>query len=303
MATLLTQPTDGPELADSGCTLLQRALVPLDGSALAERALPYARYLGHLCRADLILVRVAAARGPHGDPRDAPLEEIAAAETYLERLADSYQADYAVEYSVPCGDPASEIARVAAKRDAKVIVMATHGRGGLRQLLFGSVAHGVIHRTQLPLLLIPARLERTGWESGLRRILVALDGSALAERALPYAAALAAASHARLTLERVVEPPLAWPAPLSEPELTEVEQARDYLARQAAPLRQLGLDVMIEASVGASAARLTDAAARSDLIVLTTRVRPIIDQLLLGSVAESIVQAAAAPVLIVREPR
>lgn len=281
------------ELAAAACALLQRVLVPLDGSALAERALPYARYLGRLCRSDLILTRVVAAHGHHDDPYESPLEAVMAAETYLERLADSYQAEYAVEYSVPCGDPASEIARVAEKRDARLIVMATGGWGGRRRLT-GSVAHALLRCTPLPLLLIPATLERAGWEHGPRHILVALDGSPLAEHALPYAAALAAASHGRLTLERVVEP---WPA---APEPARIDQARDYLARQAAPLRWRGLEVAIEVAVGPPAAELVAAAAQSDVVVLTLPSGEELDELLPGSVAESVIQAAVAPVLLVR---
>src|SRR6266516_4411000 len=208
---------------------LKRILVPLDGSELAERALPFARSLAHMVGGDLILARVANGRRPFGDPVEAQIEAAAEAEAYLERLADDRRAGCVAERSLPYGDPATEIARLAGERSADLIVMSTHGRSGLSRALVGSVADTLVRRTALPLLLVRAGLPLDRWEHGLRRILVPLDGSELAEAALPQA------SGARVTLLQVVGPPAPELQPyevagLPEDDEALAEQARRYLA-------------------------------------------------------------------------
>src|SRR5438067_4959428 len=136
----------GPK--EAGDMSFRRILVPLDGSELAERALPFARSLAHLVGGNLILARVADGRRPAGDPVKAQIEAAAEAEAYLECLADDRQAGYVAERSLPYGDPATEIARLAGERSVDLIVMSTHGRDGLGRALLGSVADTLVRTTQ-----------------------------------------------------------------------------------------------------------------------------------------------------------
>jgi nucleotide-binding universal stress UspA family protein len=141
-------PTDAPSPPFKGL------LVPLEGLELTEAGLPFARTLAHLRRADLSRVRVADGRAPLGHPAGAQIK--AAAEAYLEQLADGYWTDYAIDYALPHGEPAAEIARVAELRALDLIVMSTDGRNRLDRALVGSVADTLVRRTQLPLLPIRA---------------------------------------------------------------------------------------------------------------------------------------------------
>src|SRR5262249_21521709 len=153
---------------------------------------------------DLIFVRAASSRGLALDRDEARLKALAEAEAYLEERKTANRADYGLELSAPIGDPVVEIGNVARLRQADLIVMTTHGRGGLSRLLLGSVAEGLVRLTGLPLLLIRAGLPLASWEHGLRRLLVPLDGSAASAAVLPAVVALAHGTRARLTLLRAV---------------------------------------------------------------------------------------------------
>lgn len=123
------------------------------------------------------------------------------------------------------------------------------------------------------------------------RILVALDGSALAERALAHAVALAERQPAQLELLQVFEPSLSKLTPSS-----------GYLEGLAAPLRDQGLSVRCHAVVGLPRQEILAAAhtCRANLLVLATLGRTGLRRVLRGSVAESVVRRAPCPSLIVR---
>jgi len=122
--------------------------VPLDGSPLAEQALATAQPIAARIGATLLLVCVVT-----GD-------DIAEARKYLEGVAQRLRADrFNVQSHVVEGIPADQIVYVAQTDHADLIVMATHGRTGLRQIWLGSVASKVVHRSELPVLLVRAYQE------------------------------------------------------------------------------------------------------------------------------------------------
>jgi nucleotide-binding universal stress UspA family protein len=148
-----------------------RILVPLDGSKLAERALPVAEELTRLMRTPLHLVRVV-------DPTELDLrgygiyetvlaqgasspfltDEAAAAHAYLERMtAREIEQGLGASSEVRHGIAAREIVAVAQPGD--FIVMSTHGRGGLARWFLGSVAEEVVRRAPVPVLMIRAAAE------------------------------------------------------------------------------------------------------------------------------------------------
>jgi nucleotide-binding universal stress UspA family protein len=122
--------------------------VPLDGSPLAEQALATAQPIAARIGATLLLVCVVT-----GD-------DIAEARKYLEGVAQRLRADrFNVQTHVVEGIPADQIIYVAQTEHADLIVMATHGRTGLRQIWLGSVATKVVHSAELPVLLVRAYQE------------------------------------------------------------------------------------------------------------------------------------------------
>lgn len=143
--------------------MLSRLLVPLDGSSLAEQALPMARTLAQATGAQLILLQVIDPDQPHlevagAGPVDVRQEQRAVEELahqYLGRLAQSLRAaGLNVSISIMRGHIAEQIIRAAHELD--LIVMATHGRGGLRRLVFGSVADQVLRTASVPVLVVRA---------------------------------------------------------------------------------------------------------------------------------------------------
>src|SRR4051812_35490907 len=144
------QPTDRPI----------RLLVPLDGSELAEEAILTAESWAGATDAELVLLRVVEPPSYplYGDgyayiPFD-PDVEVAEARQYLQEKVDRLRADgKRVTARAVVGQPSLMVARVAHDEGVDVIMMATHGRGGLARLVLGSVATATLQRADVPILL------------------------------------------------------------------------------------------------------------------------------------------------------
>ena len=136
---------------------LETLIVPLDGSELAAAALPRAADLALNAGARMILIRATqASTFPGADPVEAQVLAVREAEAYLGGVATEMRALGVkdVQCSVWYGPPAPAIVDAAALHRADLIVMTTHGRGGLGRLVMGSVAASVVHATTTPILLL-----------------------------------------------------------------------------------------------------------------------------------------------------
>jgi len=282
-------------------------LVALDGSLLAERALPFARRLAVGTGACLVLARAVTARTDRPDP-DAEGE----AEAYLKRIVRQERGHGRTHLAVLAGEPAPALLAYARSRAADLVVMATHGRSGLGRWLYGSVADAVLRGSELPVLLVPAgggtgEAVAAGGRPG--RVLVALDGSHAALAALAPARALAAALGWRLLLLRAVEPPSgALYRPPVRKELFHPEVAlagaRRYLRGVAATLLPGTAGVDVLAVQGAAAPSILAAAQETgaDLVVMATHGRGGLARAALGSVAAETLHRATVPLMLVRVP-
>lgn len=139
----------------------------------------------------------------------------------------------------------------------------------------------------------------------VKTIMVPLDGSELAERALTPAAELARDASATLVLVRATEAPVMFGADPTEAQVTVVREAEAYLDNQARRLRREGI-ARVETAVwyGPAAPSLVEAAGRRkvDLIVMSSHGRSGLGRLVLGSVAESVLRATTTSILLVRAP-
>ncbi len=138
---------------------LDKILVPLDGSTLAEAALSAACGFAERDGSTISLLRAAEAMALHGgDTVDAQVMAVREAEEYLaavvRRLED--KGVRRVETHVWYGPPAAAIAEAAEVQKADLIVMSTHGRSGLGRLVLGSVAESVLRGTTVPILIVRA---------------------------------------------------------------------------------------------------------------------------------------------------
>jgi nucleotide-binding universal stress UspA family protein len=285
-------------------------VVPLDGSKLAEQALPLAATLARV--EDAVLIPVTAiVKGDRwvddGFLRRWESEEQAAIEEYQRSIIDRLRRQsLRVKGHLEWGRPEAVIESIAVEESAGLIVMTTHGRSGVSRWTLGSVADKLLRTTSTPLILIhpttQARVPRA-----IRRIAVALDGTQFAEGALPEAEQLARTVGASLLLARVVVPPAALYGaefmPGSPPMLEKMEaEARDYLEHIAEEVRERGLEVDTAAALGVPADAILAAARdnKADLIAMTTHGRTGLDRWLFGSVTDAVVRQGELPVLAVR---
>ncbi len=285
-----------------------RILVPLDGSEVSERALPYAISLARRASGELVLVRAALAPLFSTEPVEDQAEETTEAETELRAVADRVRTDgLTVEHHIYYDDPAPAIVRAAELQNADLIVMSTHGRSGIGRWIYGSVADDVLRSARVPVLLIPATAvaDWAGTDAA-RTILVPLDGSELGEEVLDHAARLASLLDAGLLLLQVVPPPVyASPEGYVYLEIDpdeELAAARDYLEEVAERLRQQVRQVETRSLIGEPGSAIAEEAQRSRAlaIVMATHGRGGLARLVLGSTATGTLQRARVPVYLVR---
>jgi nucleotide-binding universal stress UspA family protein len=125
--------------------MYKRILVPLDGSDLAQQALTHALDMCRAFGATLVLLHV----------RDAHQGSAEASRRYLNFTRRAYaNSGVAIELATPEGPVADAIIRTADEQQIDVIVMATHGRSGLRRVVYGSVADQVLRSSTKPVLLV-----------------------------------------------------------------------------------------------------------------------------------------------------
>jgi nucleotide-binding universal stress UspA family protein len=314
-ADRLNRPRPTPEV--SGAARMERILVPLDGSHLAEAAVPIAVRLADACGAAITLLHVIEKDAPtsiHGEPHLATATE---AGVYLGRLthqlaAGGRKVDQHV-HEVPVGDVARSIASHVDEGTIDLVVVSTHGAGGIRRGLWGSIAERVLQLSRRPVLLVRTQLAppvARPFEPAT--IMVPLDGTVAAEAALPLATKLARALGAQLRLVMVVptldtvageRQPKATLLPGTTRMLLDVQegQANAYLEDLTASIQSTGLSSVAEVRRGAPVAELAiDAAEHADgLVVAATHGRAGLQAIWSTSVASRLLKRTNAPILLV----
>jgi nucleotide-binding universal stress UspA family protein len=294
----------------------QRLLVPLDGSASAEQALPMAEIICRKYQASLTLVSVLQAQDrlrflPTTQARLRRMAEASRAEreAYLSQIARQAYANgkgVEVDYAVGVGPIAEEINTMACEVGVDLVVMSTHGCADADHKLIGSVANKIVRLVNKPVLLVRPASNGNGKAPQLKKLLLALDGSEFAERMLPYAKALATRFDSEILLLSVPEVPETWKygamAEAVEGLRAEAEaEICQYLESIATAFREEGLKVRAMVT-GSGPARTIVAVSESeavDLIMLATHGRGGLDRLFMGSVADRVVQQTRRPVFLV----
>jgi nucleotide-binding universal stress UspA family protein len=187
-------------------------LVPLDGSDLAEYALPAAGYFSRLRGADVILFHVIEKGAPERIHGSRHLTRVAEAETYLAEAGARFLQRRNVRechvHKAAVRDVAASIAEHAREMKADLIVLCAHGSGGPRDWLLGSIPQQVIGRCPVPVLLLrPAEQPQPGASFELRSILLAVDTDPAHEPSREPAVELAQESGAALHLAMAVPTP------------------------------------------------------------------------------------------------
>ena len=275
-------------------TRLSCVLVPLDGTVRGETALRWAQTLPS---ERIRLLQIYSRENPDAD----------AARRYLEDVASRLRLPGCeIETRVAFGDPAEGI--VADAADADLIVMCTQGTGGGGRLLFGSVADRVARHAPAPTLLLRVGSHPVTTES-VQRLVVPLDGSPAAERALTLTAHLARMLNVSVHLITVDDSTASDTGPDTEnrprggiaaSHIPPPEAAGAYLEQLAASLRAVDITTSSEVRTGPAALQVMASLKEGDLLILTTHGRGAARRWQIGNVAEKLLRQAATPVALVR---
>lgn len=307
---------------------MKTIIVPLDGSVLSVQALPYAQQVAQALKARVRLLHVvgraipSVSGAPEAEAEDedaAQQWEISAAWEALRGHAESYlethaarlrEAGLSVDVDVQFGHPAETIVEAARDWRAALIVMATHGYNGLRRWMLGSVADQVVHTTHVPVLLVRGDDKRESASqqplAGLKRILVPLDGTDLARQALAPALDLAIGAEAEVIALQSIESPIEAQVGIDQPFVDLRAELLDEVslayAQRAGSVARDWSPITPVIVAGDAAAAIVQEAARSnvDLIVMATHGYSGLRRWLAGSVADRVLHAAPAPLLLVR---
>jgi nucleotide-binding universal stress UspA family protein len=303
--------------------MFRRILVPLDGSAPAQRALAVAAQLAHALDGTLILVRVvqpplqpATSLAPSLEVEEQILsEELERATTYLTQMTQQPElAGIRHETAALVGFPTEKILDAVDTHQADSIILCSHGRTGLLRWTLGSVAQRVVHHALVPVLLLHQQGPALATDAHRPvRALIPLDGSKQAEAALGPAAmlvgALAPQGQGILHLVQVVR----LPAAESEAALREAEA---YLNRTAETLRKGPLahlqvtwsaipdkdiaGALVDLAQSGQTIQGTGSTGSFDLIAMATQGQGGLQRWLMGSVTERVLSGSKLPLLVVR---
>jgi nucleotide-binding universal stress UspA family protein len=296
--------------------MIQHLLVPLDGSTLAESALPVARGLARSLGARITLMHVIerdAEESVHGERH---LTAAGEATAYLDELQRRLAADgLAVDchvHAAAVADVAAGIAAHQSELHPDLIVMCTHGPAGLARRMRGSLAQQVVALGETPLLLVrPDAMAASGGFS-LERLLVPIDGRPEHAAGFELALKLAAAAGARLQLLGIVPslPSLAGTqatlsrfSPAASQKLQELtcRGLQDYLdaALAAADFRGVAADAEIRPGKIPVVIAETADQSGADLIVMATHGKAGSKAFWANSVAGSVQARTHLPLLLV----
>ncbi|GAC1561023.1 MAG: universal stress protein [Herpetosiphon sp.] len=307
----------------------QHILVPLDGSLLATTAVPHALALARATNSSILLVHVSSPDqrvryDPNAEPD--PCDPVAdatgqphaeAMREHLDRVAAALQrAGVAVGVTLLVGSPGRELVELV-NRTAEIttIVMATHGRSGLRRWLWGSVAHQLLSACPVPLMLIRETAPAPAAPLTMavyHRIMIPLDGSAFAEQSLVLARYLPGAFNATVYLTSVIPAGNEQPMIETGTVLTTLQQnpteaythRYDYLRQIADRFAQEHIDARPDVVHGTPAEGLlrTIRDQQIDLVIMATHERTLVGRILDGNVALQVLHDAHVPIILIRVP-
>jgi len=283
---------------------IHKMVVLLDGSIFAAQALPFAKSLAAVTGAQITLLssvkdQSAAEQSQYDDI-------FRAREQYLERVSrELSQEGLNVDYRVRPGHIADATQQLIGENGIDLVVTTTRGKSGTQHWLRGGVSRKLMQSVCIPVLLVQDSEQENGTEPNIKRILVALDGSINSERVLPYARALAKAYNSEIILVTVPAVPevknYRAAAEVVETIRAKAEvNIKKFLDAVARSLREDGIEVrtIVTGSIPAQTIVQISEDEHADLIMLTSRGRGGMDLVLMGSVAQRLVQITPEPIFM-----
>ena len=296
-------------------TPVDRILFPTDFSPFSAHALRHALALARRFKARLKVVHVIPHVFPSGEADYFVAPWLMTPETRqhiddeLRRfLTPAREARVDHQTEVCEGDPWREIAQLAEEMPADLVVMGTHGRGGLERLFLGSVAEKLIRRLPCPVLTVCHEEGRTWDAPGLiTRIVCATDFSETSGEALRLALTFADGDDSQMTLLHVVESVPDFGEALAIPHVGPLRQdletaAHERLRKMIEGAASEGVKITPRVVFGRAYKEILRVAAeeRADLLVVGAQGHGVIEHMLSGSNAQHVIRGATCPVLTVR---
>jgi len=308
-----------------------KVIVPLDGSELSEQALPHAQVIAkamsipiQLVEAFDILPQTLRDRYPADNLRVMLGDEQKRSEKNLVTIRRRLEAaGHTVGVATLPGDPADAIVTLAGASPDALIVMSTRGRTGLARWALGSVTDKVLRTASNPILIVSAgTMAPTAPDESPKPVMVPLDGSALAELALPHAARISSALGTGVSLLRVT-PTVAqyqrhlssaatmmrttWEARHLSPEglaSSDSEEVAAYLSGLNGRLAADGVQVVEtdhRQDQNVAQVIIDKATEQASMVVMATHGRSGLGRLALGSITDRVVRHPGVPVLVIRQ--
>jgi nucleotide-binding universal stress UspA family protein len=329
--------------------MFSRILIPLDGSTLAERSIPHAEQFARIFGSSIILLQVLEPTSYHENPNPVdPLDwqiRKAEADMYMSgvtaRIRENLneggrETDISVEYSIREGKTAENIVDFAHDAKIDLLVISTHGSGGLSRWNISSVVQKVINLIYLPVLIVRSHSQSGTDDARIRyrRILLPIDSSRRAEYSLSAGIALArgetsmgytsevsnpppqhsasdtSSLNTKLILAAVIKPP---ELPIPEPYPIEIAQlseqlvqvsrrtVRDYLNEMAERLPVECETFVVESDSVASAIQGLAEEEDIDLVVLSAHGYTGQSTRPYGNVARDYMEHGTKPVLVIQD--
>jgi nucleotide-binding universal stress UspA family protein len=295
--------------------MFEKMLLPLDGSELAETALPYIRDLSGQIGSEAYLLHVC----PADHQYYTHMHQIYL-DTIAENLRNSVKATYPdiqkpkIFCAVLSGDPFKVISDYVKQKDISLVVATTFGTSGLRKLAMGNVADKILRGLGIPTLLVRVQETKTTVDKGIiHKILLPLDMSEASKTAVPFAVGLAQKLNASITLfsmaQTVYSQNLDAVGPGIGANWDAIDKATeryigDNLISIEKEILAAGVEVNHTSYLGIDAGYEIlemEKRAQADLVVMATRGRSPVSRWVFGSVAEKVVREGSKPLLLIKK--
>lgn len=295
--------------------MFDHIVVPLDGSALSEAALPYIVPLALRLNSRVVLLH--ANNDPYADifgegtlARSIEKAQSSGA-AYLRGVSERLcMQGVRCETHHELGAPAAVILRYIEERKPDLVAMSTHGRSGLRRMVVGSVTTTILPRAETPVLVIRPDEDTEQSETSFENLVLPLDMSSRSEDVIPLVTELADT----LDLSTSIITCLPSPSQLYTGSVPEVypypddlvqqtqEAAEEYLQKMSASFNEeSGIEMQAECLEGGPARKIIEYAAAQPncLIAMCTQGRTGLGRWVLGSVTDAVIRSGNTPVLVV----
>jgi nucleotide-binding universal stress UspA family protein len=295
--------------------MFKHILVPLDGSKLAESALPVAASLAKTLKAPVTLLHVIEQDAPEEVHRDRHLTDSAEAEAYLAEVAKAdfppkTKVDWHVHTAAVADVARSIVDHSADEFQPDLILLCAHGNGGMHDLFFGNIAQQVAAASGTPVMLIKPTESPTPFK--IKRILVPLDNESVHDEAIPIAKKMAKAFKAQLDLlcviptlgtltgEQAASGNLMPTTTTAYLDITE-ENAREHFQAHLDEFHNMGLSATAEIARGDPATIISKIAETNgeNLIIFGTHGRLGLDAFWNRSVTAGVARRTQIPLLLI----